>query len=220
MKKGRGQGGGPKISTRKKVGRKTEGERAVEKQAAQIARRAATLKRRPAVAGGRQRDRFVEQCEDGAAKHAVFARPTGDRDWVEIGHVTAVGQVSPEQSARLQKRLILEWAVRLHKPLQPQAEILECGIVLDTTEEDAEPTMLEAADEEEARLLVQAPRYVAASCGFLGHPLPGGHYYGDNSQVGDGLDDNTKVKWSKLGNNAKSAIQEQTSKTLGLRSLG
>ena len=104
--------------------------------------------------------------------------------------------------------------------LQPQAEILECGIVLDTTEEDAEPVMLEAADEEEARLLVQAPRYVAASCGFLGHPLPGGHYYGDNSQVGDGLDDNTKVKWSKLGNNAKSAIQEQTSKTLGLRSLG
>ena len=135
-------------------------------------------------------------------------------------HRCRAGWSSWVPAARLQKRLILEWAVRLHKPLQPQAEILECGIVLDTTEEDAEPVMLEAADEEESRLLVQAPRYVAASCGFLGHPLPGGHYYGDNSQVGDGLDDNTKVKWSKLGNNAKSAIQEQTSKTLGLRSLG
>ena len=235
MKKGRAQGGGPKIATRK-TRTKTEGERSVDKRAAQLARRVLTAKRRPTLAAGRQRDRFVDIVDDGAARFPVFARPAGEKEWLPVGHVSIRdgAETTAEQAATLQKRLIFEHAVRLHPPLQLHSDALECGLgaavavqaeatdANDAADVDAdavvpEPTLLasDAPTPTSAADILEA----ASTCGFLGDPLPAGHYFGDSSP--EALQSDTrKVKLTCLGDDAKSAIAVQQTKTLGLRSLG
>lgn len=224
MKKGRGQGGGPKISTRK-TQRKTEGEQADEKRAAALKRRIATSKRRPTITPGRQEERYTRQCASGAARHKVFARVTGDLDWLEVGHVSiaAGSDTTPDAASRLMKRLILEHAAALHPTLLQQSDILECGVAgAEGSDEDdaaAQEQVVLLSAGEAAPLLPAAALRRAATCGFLGLPLPSGHYFGD-SEVSAIVSDDRKVTLSKLGNNAKSAVAVQQSKTLGLRSLG
>jgi len=229
MKKGRAQGGGPKIATRKKR-TKTEGERAVDKRATELARRVATAKRRPTLGAGRQRERFVDIVDGGAARFPVFARPSGDKDWLPVGHVSIRDgtEMTAEQAANLQKRLIFEHAVRLHPPLQLHSDTLECGLGVAEFAEATEATEAgEAAAPEPTLLASDAPTptsafdilQAASTCGFLGNPLPAGHYFGDSSP--EALQSDTrKVKLTCLGDDAKSAIAVQTTKTLGLRSLG
>lgn len=223
MKKGRGQGGGPKISTKANKVRKTEAERTVEKRAQMLKRAAANDKKKPPIGLGRQQDRYVEQCNDGATKHPVFARPKGDGEWLHVGHVSvaAASELTPMEAAKLQKRLILEFAPRAHPlALQQQSEILECGLGAPGSEEEDssdEPQPLEM--EATGPLLPMEALTLAAGCGFMGVALPGGHYFSDPDN--DALvSDDRKITLSKLGNNAKSAVEVQRSKTLGLRSLG
>lgn len=239
MKKGRSQGGGPKIALKKKR-RKTDAERAADKHAAEIVRRAATMKRRPTVITSRQGERFSEYVGAGSSMYPVFARPTGDRDWVKVGHVAlAPGEagLSAAEAAWLQKRCILEHAARLNPTLQQQKAILQCGLgpavvpssASDETdgEEVAEAAAAEEAAanenvellEEGSALAPAAAAAQAASCGFLGLALPKGHYFGDSSVMAVQTD-SSKVQLSKLGDDAKSAIAVQQTKTLGLRSLG
>ena len=86
---------------------------------------------------------------------------------------------------------------------------------------DEDVMMLDASEDEPTAVLSRGQVLLRASkCGFLGLPRPGtGHYFGDNSPDAHQTDARN-VKLSRLGNDAKSAIQEQQSKTLGLRSLG
>lgn len=243
MKKGRAQGGGPKIALKKKH-RKTDAERAADKHAADIVRRAATMKRRPTVITSRQGERFSEYVGAGSSQYPVFARPTGDHDWVKVGHVALApgeAELSAAEAAWLQKRCILEHAARLHPTLQQQKAILQCGLgpaVVPSSDSDSDKTAEGASAEEategandDVELLVApeqgvggalAPAAAAAqatSCGFLGLPLPSGHYFGDSSAMAVQTD-SSKVQLSKLGDDAKSAIAVQQTKTLGLRSLG
>ena len=215
MKKGRKQGGGPAISTRKSK-RKTEGERSTDKRIADAVRRVAMSKRRrPSLAIARQQDRFDQQ----SAAAWVFARAVGDSEWLEVGQVSiaagAVGTdgeaVTAEQAALLHKRLILQHATRLHPHLQPVGHILECGL----SGIAGHPVLLPSAN----RLPLRDAMALSASCGFRGTELPAGHYFGDNSPTLQ-ASDARKVKLSRLGNDSKSAVQIHESKTLGLRSLG
>lgn len=228
MKKGRSQGGGPKISLKKKRS-KTEGEKWEDKRLSTMARRVATAKKRPHVAPGQQRDRFAQHCEDGSLRHPVFARPTGQPDWVEVGHVSIApdSAMTAEDAARLQKRLILEHAARLHPSLQQHNAILEAGLgkpdvggaeseMVEDSNADIE-ALVEALPSSGDLILIQQSN--AGMCGFLGLALPGGHYFGDNSPDVAATDER-KVKLSRLGDDGKSAIAEHNSKMLGLRSMG
>ena len=73
MKKGRKQGGGPKITTRK-VKRKTEAELATEKRKRDLTRLAVTRKKKPTLGIARQHERFTAQVSDGSPRFPVFVR--------------------------------------------------------------------------------------------------------------------------------------------------
>ena len=225
MKKGRSQGGGPKISLKNKKLRKTEADHAADKRAAQLVRVAKNAKRKPPVGEGRQQDRFVEQCNDGSVKHPVFARVAGDLEWLHVGHVSIAmeSELTAAQAAKLQKRLILDHAPRVHPlALQPNSDILECGLGAPGAEEEGADTLLQPhlLDVMDSGPLppMQALK-LAAECGFKGSPLPSGHYFGEAGADAMGTDE-TKVQLGKLGNDAKSKILVQQMKTLGMRSLG
>ena len=71
----------------------------------------------------------------------------------------------------------------------------------------------------ESRSLATEAAALAPTCGFLGAPNPNhGHFFADAG--GAGVDDaaERKVKLKKIGLDAKSAVAEQFSKSLGLRS--
>ena len=81
---------------------------------------------------------------------------------------------------------------------------------------EGEPVRLAAGEELTTPEVLQ----LAAACGFMGTPVDtDGHYWGKqlaaNGAVGT---DGRKVTLSGLGNDAKSAVAEQFSKQLGLRS--
>ena len=234
MKKGRKQGGGPKISLKKKK-RKTEGELANDKRINEIARREATRKlARPScmadsVTTSPSRSPTV-------LRAPVYIRAKGEEEWLECGHVCVdVGtQTSLEDAARYQKRLILEHGTRVHRRLQMQRETLECG--LGPCDDDMAAVGDEASDgvvasnvvliersaaTDEGTLPVAASFALAATCGFLGAPIPdAGHYWSDSSTEQVARDEKNVNLNNALGNAAKSAVAVQTSKTLGLRSLG
>ena len=235
MKKGRKQGGGPAISTRKSR-RKSEGQRSADKRITEAVRRAAVSKRRrPSLAIARQRDRFDQHSAAASVRHLVFARAAGDSEWLEVGQVSiaagAVGAegeaVTAEQAVRLHKRLILQHATRLHPHLQPVSGILECGLAEKQQPQQPEdaPVGGEAAATHPVPLPSASPlplsdaKALAATCGFRGAALPAGHYFGDNSPTLL-VSDARKVKLSRLGDDSKSAVAIHQSKTLGLRSLG
>jgi len=235
MKKGRAQGGGPKIPMQKKKNPKTDAERAADKKAAEIVRRTAVLsKRKPTVVTSRQAERFSNFVGNGASQYPVFARPAGDRDWVKVGHMALgpTAKMSAAEAAWLQKRCILEHAGKLHPKLLQQKDILQCGLgpVVVRTEGAEEEGAEEGVDANENVELLSAdeggmttlPRQIAmeqaSTCGFLGLPVNSGHYYGDSS-VAAQQKDSSKVTLTKLGNDAKSAVQLQQAKVLGLHSL-
>ena len=215
MKKGRAQGGGPKISLGRK--RKTETEISAAKLRTELARAAKRHKKKPTIMQGRQADRFADQATPDTPGWPVFARGADveDAEWLAVGEVSvsATSGIDHLDAARIQKRLILEHARRLHPTLQ-LLDALECG--LPVSERDGDPTSLERADAPPAGSALE----LAAMCGFRATPRPtDGHYWGDSGADGaPQATDASKVKLDRLGNDAKSAVAEKFQKTLGLRS--
>lgn len=219
MAKGRKQGGGPKIGLRKKKG-KPEHQLAAEKRTAALMRRAANAKKKPAVGPGRQRERFAEQMGTDGKAFAVFARIAGTEEWLEAGRISIAkgSRMSAQQAASVQKRIILERAVRVHAlKLAKHRADLECGVGPDAEPEgDADVNAVElvsGSGNQPGEL-----RTLAAVCGFSGAPIPdAGHYWGSSDQQAADSDERN-VKLQKFGDDAKSAVAQQESKMLGLRS--
>lgn len=176
---------------------------------------------------GRQADRYADQASPDSPGSPVFVRvvmpgegaddqaTTGE--WLEVGQVSVAATASfdVQTAAQLQKRLILEHAVRLHPFLAQRdaSDWLEVGV---PEASDGEPVLLAAGEELPTPEVLQ----LAAACGFMSTPVPThGHYWGKqlsaNGVVGT---DGRKVQLTGLGNDAKSAVAEQFSKQLGLRS--
>jgi len=240
-KKGRAQGGGPKISLGRRK-RKTEAEIAAAKKRSEIERAAATKKKKPVILRGRQADRYADQASGAAPGWAVYVRKAegaalpadaseaAANPWLEVGQVSvasnaaeAARRLTHPEAALLQKRLILEHACRLHPLLQRCSSQLELGIVEpaagDADDADgADPRPLHATPDE-VRTLPLSSVELAAACGFMGKLDPNaGHYFGGSETARALESDASKVKLDKLGNDAKSAVAEQFTKTLGLRS--
>ena len=234
LKKGRAQGGGPKIALRRKKS-KTEGQLSSDKRIAEMRRREMTRKKRPIIMYGRQGQRFKEHVKEGSVQHPVYARQyaegANENEWLCVGHVTIAKDVAATttaaDAARFQKRLILEHGCRVHRQLQLQRELLECGLG------SPEDTGAEAFSEEGAVTDVvpieggaaptdEAAAYSnAATCGFSGLPIPdAGHYYSSAETERVARDQRNVNLVNAFGKAAKSATAVQESKTLGLRSLG
>ena len=117
---------------------------------------------KPAVAqlsAKRQWDRFREHRDDGISPVAVFARVRDSEAWLPVGEVTAK-DVPPAGAVQIQKRLILEHAVRVNPQLQSKARDLECGF-------DAAGATVKLERTEPAE---------AAASGFQGKPEASGRY--------------------------------------------
>ena len=106
----------------------------------------------------KQWDRFKEHRDAGSPKIPVFARVCKTDTWHEVGDVTVAGGAALPAVVQLQKRLILEHAVRVHPQLLRNARELECGY--------GEPTM--PHQKTEAAEAVQG--------GFVGRPDASGRY--------------------------------------------
>lgn len=242
MKKGRAQGGGPKIGLGRKS--KTAKELNVAKKRREIERSYVRIVKKPTVLPGRQEDRFADQASPTTPAATVYARTASGASedgtvgaWMEVGRVSVAGRVatlgldsplSHEDAAFVQKRLILEHACRIHPTLQLHHEHLELGMTppraaraaaegdaMADVEPEPEPTLLQR---DEIADLIMEQKQLAAACGFVGKPDPkAGHFYAD-SELGDAFKtDARKVILSKLGNNAKSAVHKQFNEMLGLR---
>lgn len=83
-----------------------------------------------ALSPKKQWGRFKEHRAQGIDATIVYARVRGSEAWYEVGEVTASkGPVAA--GVQVQKRLILEHAVRVHPQLLAKARELECGIEVD-----------------------------------------------------------------------------------------
>ena len=83
-----------------------------------------------ALSPKKQWGRFKEHRAQGIDATIVYARVRGSEAWYEVGEVTA-SKGSVAAGVQVQKRLILEHAVRVHPQLLAKARELECGIEVD-----------------------------------------------------------------------------------------
>ena len=98
LKKGRAQGGTPKISLRGRT-QPSQGPK----------------KRMPSLSSKRQWERHIVLLDAGAQPWCVFARATGEAEWLDVGLVThdaAVQNASAAGAVLLHKRLILKHAAQ------------------------------------------------------------------------------------------------------------
>ena len=127
LKKGRAQGGTPKISLRgrKKIytaRSKTDG----LTQPSQ-----GPKKRMPSLSSKRQWERHIALLDAGAQPSCVFARATGEAEWLDVGLVThdaAVQNASAAGAVLLHKRLILKHAAQLYPLALGTADSIELGL--------------------------------------------------------------------------------------------
>ena len=235
--KGRSQGGGPRISTKKKKAKHTP---AALAKAGSPAPQNKPLKKVPSAPGmqaplsiKRQWDRHLENLKKGAKPHPVYARARGTEAWLKVGTVTVdpeAKETSPEQAVQLHKRLILSHAVRLHPELSPSRTDLDCGFGPPENREEkpdgelkadgTEPVGVEES-EPEVQMLESVDAALPALAGFAGTPdESSGHYFVENEPLPnqEGKKAGKKVIRDKLGNDTKSKVAEAFSKSLGLRS--
>ena len=120
----------------------------------------------------RQWDVHTQLVKDGATQAAVHAYlppaagAEGDGQWLEVGTVSVGAGGTLEQAARLNKRFILEHAVRLNPALTPRSKELQCGLSA-AGKADAPPSLLAKG--------VEVPDDLVA--GFCGTPHPPSGYY-------------------------------------------
>ncbi len=207
MKRGRAQGGGPKIGTGAK--RKSQAEISQAKLLRAKRREASRRKQSNLVPLQRQADRHVELLKAGAPAWPVYVRQgTQGDEWLEVGHVSvdAASGASAAQAAQLHKRLILEHGLRLYPKLGMHRLTLECGVASGAP--DGEPEALEQ----------KADAAPLEACGFLGTADPtAGHFY-DGGEASSSDPNARKVKLDRLGSDHRSKSAEEKSKNLGLRS--
>lgn len=80
-----------------------------------------------------QWDHFKKHRKAGIDATTVFARIAGTEAWFEVGDVSAAPPGAVAGAVQVQKRLILEHAVRVHPQLLPKARELEAGYAVDGT---------------------------------------------------------------------------------------
>lgn len=80
-----------------------------------------------------QWDHFKKHRKAGIDATTVFARIAGTEAWFEVGDVSAAPPGAVAGAVQVQKRLILEHAVRVHPQLLPKARELEAGYAVGST---------------------------------------------------------------------------------------
>ena len=225
MAKGRSQGGGPKAVNNNRK-RKSEKDVSVGKKVRALSREGRKRKPPTTLFPKRQMERFVNFLDQGSASVAVCMRVPGS-EWLEVGHVSFDEGTDALVATQLQKRLVIEHAMRLHGALlQPHRDELECGVRVPPADGGgAAPGEEEPVHE---AVLLEGVEAAAApgigggggaSCGFLGMPIPGvGHYWSGSDEGSTGDAESRKVTLEKLGVDSKSAVATAFQKQLGLRS--
>jgi hypothetical protein len=206
LKKGRAQGGGPKISTRKKlfVSRVKRDNIAHQPQGPK--------KRMPSLSAKRQWDRHIVLLEAGVEPWTVCARTEDAAEWLEVGFITldpAAPDVSAAGAVQLHKRLILKHASRLHPLTLGDTKRVNLGLRAPSEGEGG-------ASEAEVQPFIPVPAAPREACGFSGKPDENsGAYFTDSTPIP------APGKAVKIGQHtkkdSKSATAEAFSKMLGLR---
>ena len=232
-KKGRSQGGGPAIRTgkKKKINLSLVQQETLTRLAKKKKRRESQLA--PKLVASRQAERHGEHLQEGASSFPVCARVRDTEstlEWLQVGGVSVLpGAMNPMDAARLQKRIILEHAVKLHPALFGAGVAsgawtnLELAVDLGSGPMEVVPEVSKSTGEEVKYQTARVRRAVAAAtfqqargCGFAGEDLGEGHYFSGNEYVEKEYDGH-KVKRDRLGNDSKSVVAEAFSKQLGLR---
>ena len=233
LKKGRAQGGTPKISLRRKkiytARSKTDGLKQVSQR---------PKKRMPALSSKRQWERHVALLDAGAQPWCVFARAAGEAEWLDVGLVThdaAVQNASAAGAVLLHKRLILKHAAQLYPLALGTAKSVELGLC-------EQPKLAEPVEEWEGAEAVAAAKEARAAagaamegaaaaaaeplsadahaapreaCGFAGKPDElSGQYWTDSTPIpAQGM----RQKADASKKDSKSSVAQAFSESLGLR---
>ena len=234
LKKGRAQGGTPKISLRRK---KIYTARAKTDGLTQPSQ--GPKKRMPSLSSKRQWERHIALLDAGAQPWCVFARATGEAEWLDVGLVThdaAVQNASAAGAVLLHKRLILKHAAQLYPLALGTAESIELGLceqpkLAEPLEAVAEGAEAVAAAKEAKAAAVTAMEAAAAAaaeplsaqvhaapreaCGFAGKPdESSGQYWTDASPIpAQGM----RQKGDASKKDTKSSVAQAFSESLGLR---
>ena len=233
LKKGRAQGGTPKISLRRK---KIYTARAKTDGLTQPSQ--GPKKRMPSLSSKRQWERHIALLDAGAQPWCVFARATGEAEWLDVGLVThdaAVQNASAAGAVLLHKRLILKHAAQLYPLALGTAESIELGLCeqpkLAEPVEAVEGAEAVAAAKDAKAAAVTAMEAAAAAtaeplsadvhaapreaCGFAGKPdESSGQYWTDASPIpAQGM----RQKGDASKKDTKSSVAQAFSESLGLR---
>ena len=233
LKKGRAQGGTPKISLRRKkiytARSKTDGLKQVSQR---------PKKRMPALSSKRQWERHVALLDAGAQPWCVFARAAGEAEWLDVGSVThdaAVQNASAAGAVLLHKRLILKHAAQLYPLALGTAKSVELGLceqpkLAEPVEEWEGAEAVAAAKEARAAAVAAMEAAAAAAaeplsadahaapreaCGFAGKPDElSGQYWTDSTPIpAQGM----RQKADASKKDSKSSVAQAFSESLGLR---
>ena len=234
LKKGRAQGGTPKISLRGR--KKIYTARAKTDGLTQPSQ--GPKKRMPSLSSKRQWERHIALLDAGAQPWCVFARATGEAEWLDVGLVThdaAVQNASAAGAVLLHKRLILKHAAQLYPLALGTAESIELGLCeqpkLAEPVEAVEGAEAVAAAKDAKAAAVTAMEAAAAAtaeplsadvhaapreaCGFAGKPdESSGQYWTDASPIpAQGM----RQKGDASKKDTKSSVAQAFSESLGLR---
>ena len=233
LKKGRAQGGTPKISLRRKkiytARSKTDGLKQVSQR---------PKKRMPTLSSKRQWERHVALLDAGAQPWCVFARAAGEAEWLDVGLVThdaAVQNASAAGAVLLHKRLILKHAAQLYPLALGTAKSVELGLceqpqLAEPVEEWEGAEAVAAAKEARAAAVAAMEAAAAAAaeplsadahaapreaCGFAGKPDElSGQYWTDSTPIpAQGM----RQKADASKKDSKSSVAQAFSESLGLR---
>mmetsp|Transcript_50800 Transcript_50800/g.132059 ORF Transcript_50800/g.132059 Transcript_50800/m.132059 type:complete len:220 (+) Transcript_50800:36-695(+) len=117
----------------------------------------------------KQWDRFKVHRHYGIEATTVYARVSGDEPWLNVGDITVNANCDVAGAVQLQKRLILEHAVKVHPQLLPKARELEAGF--DTVEG--------------IRMLSKTTPIDAADAGFVGRADASGRYGKTEAEINE-----------------------------------
>jgi hypothetical protein len=224
LKKGRAQGGSPKISLRKGVTYTSR----VKQSLKHVPQ--GPQKRTPSLSPKRQWDRHRALLDAGVQPWCVFARAVGEVEWLEVGlvsHDATVQNASAEGAVQLHKRLILKHAARLYPLVLGAAASIELGLCEQPRPTEAEGEEVAASGEAAARvasaaataaepLQTQVRASPREACGFAGKPDENsGQYWTDANPIPS--PGKTVKKGDASKKDTKSATAEAFSKMLGLR---